>query len=142
MSSAQTVAQLIDFAKANPTQPIVKGLLYVGNIMLIHAPEESFKTMFVTQLAANIAAREPFVRHDHKPKAEDQMSGNTNDRIRGSSEWKEDPETILFLDRRDRRVGKIVLEVGKLRYGVKPPPIELWFDQRSFRLDPLPPVIS
>jgi hypothetical protein len=82
------------------------------------------------------------VRHDHKPKAEDHLSGNTNDRIRGSSEWKEDPETILFLKREDRRLSKIVLEVGKMRYGQKPDPIELWFDGKTFRLVPLPPVIA
>ena len=82
------------------------------------------------------------VRHDHKPSAEDATSTNANNRIRGSAEWKEDPELILYLRRPDRRVNTVVLEVGKLRYGAKPAPLELWFDAGTLRLTPLPPAIA
>ena len=34
------------------------------------------------------------------------------------------------------------LEVGKLRYGPKPQPLELWFDAGTLRLTPLSPIIT
>ena len=82
------------------------------------------------------------VRHDHKPRPEDAVGGNANNRIRGFGEWKEDPEVILYLRRPDRRLNKAVLEVGKLRYGPKPEPLELCFDAGTLRLTPLSPVIA
>lgn len=81
------------------------------------------------------------VRHDRKHREED-AELNSNERIRGSGEWKEDPETILFVSRHDRRTNQLFFEVGKLRYGRKPNPFTLWFDVDSFRLLPLPPVIA
>ena len=85
------------------------------------------------------------VRHDHKPKGIPSQPGspeNPNNKIRGSAEWKEDPETILYLDRIDRRTHEVRFEVGKLRYGRKPDPMTLWFDMKTFRLVPLPPPIA
>jgi hypothetical protein len=82
------------------------------------------------------------VRHDRKKQAELDDYANTNERIRGSAEWKEDPEAILSLERVDRRTNKVSFEVGKLRYGRKPEPFSLWFDSGTFRLTPLPPVIQ
>lgn len=85
------------------------------------------------------------VRHDHKPKGIPTQPGspeNPNNKIRGSAEWKEDPETILYLDRKDRRTHEVRFEVGKLRYGMKPDPMALWFDNKTFRLVPLLPPIA
>lgn len=85
------------------------------------------------------------VRHDHKPKGTPTLPDspeNPNNKIRGSAEWKEDPETILYLDRKDRRTHEVRFEVSKLRYGMKPDPMTLWFDKKSFRLVPLPPPIA
>jgi hypothetical protein len=82
------------------------------------------------------------VRHDRKESVEDSRIVNTNERIRGSAEWKEDPEVIMYIQRKDRRTHEVTLEVGKLRYGRKPEPFSLFFDAGSFRLTPLPPVIA
>lgn len=81
------------------------------------------------------------VRHDRKRRDSDQ-DAHPNEKIRGSAEWKEDPEAIIGLTRQDKRTNKVVLELGKLRYGVKPEPIELWFDATCFRLTALPPVVE
>lgn len=252
-----SAAELIQQAKEHPPDPVVSGMVNVGDALLIHGAEESFKSVFVLQLAECIAAGAPLlrywtvptqrtvgvleteihetmlgqrlggmfshcsppdkmrflseeavrdfrqrksledkfafilqwieqeridilvldtvndffrfedspsdersvgsffdklrslnlkgcvlVRHDRKKKIEDTFSGNSNEQIRGSAEWKEDPETILYMNRKDRRTNEVVLEVGKLRYGSKPEPISLWFDSRTFRLTPLPPVIA
>jgi hypothetical protein len=82
------------------------------------------------------------VRHDRKENVEDRQIANTNERIRGSAEWKEDPETIIHVRRTDRRTHEVSFEVGKLRYGRKPEPMDLHFDAGCFRLTPLPPVIA
>jgi len=81
------------------------------------------------------------VRHDRK-RREHEDSANSNELIRGSAEFKEDPEAILYLKREDRRTNEVTLEVGKLRYGSKPEPLTLWFDAACFRLTPLPPVVA
>lgn len=81
------------------------------------------------------------VRHDHK-KRELDGEVHSNELIRGSAEWKEDPEVILHIARKDKRTNQSQLEVGKLRYGTKPDPFTVWFDAGCFRLTPLPPVIA
>lgn len=81
------------------------------------------------------------VRHDRKHREED-SGADSNERIRGSAEFKEDPEAIVFLQRVDKRTNKVEVEVGKLRYGRKPEPIQAWLDAGCFRLTPLPPVIA
>jgi hypothetical protein len=246
---------LIELAKKQPPQPIIKGLMNTGDIVLLHGTEESFKSVFVVQCAEAIATGRPFlrswpvcgsrrvgiietemhpagmgerltkmfpddqapehiyfmgetllkqwrredmkgkfriiedwtcdediqalmidtandffrgqdnaseerdvgeffdllrglhlegrilVRHDRKRREIDDSS-HSNERIRGSAEWKEDPETILYLKRIDKRTNEVQMEVGKLRYGMKPEPSKLWFDAGCFRLTPLPPVIA
>jgi AAA domain len=246
---------LIDLAKAKPPEPIIKGLLNVGDIMLLHGTEESFKSITVIQCAESLATGTPFlrywpvpapwrvgiietemhaammgerlttmfpsgqapkdiyfmkddllkqwrredldgkfklierwiesaqievliidtandffrgedsaseervvgqffdelrrldlqgriiVRHDRKRREVDDSS-HSNELIRGSAEWKEDPEAIVYLKRTDKRTHEVHFEVGKLRYGTKPEPSSMWFDSESFRLLPLPPVIA
>jgi len=82
------------------------------------------------------------VRHDRKLRSDELPGTNPNERIRGSGEWKEDPECILSVQRADGRTHEVAFEVGKLRYADKPEPFSLWFDSRLFRLTPLPPLIS
>jgi hypothetical protein len=82
------------------------------------------------------------VRHDRKRNPELDSGGCSSERIRGSAEWKEDPEAIMAVERKDRRTHEVSLEVGKLRYGMKPEPFALWFDVKTFRLTPLPPVVE
>jgi hypothetical protein len=251
-----TVADLIRLASECPPRPVIEGLWNEKDIMVIHGPEESFKSVFVVQLAESIAAGTDFlrnwkvstphtvgiieteihesqlgvrlskmfpctppngmrflgaegmkhwrrlptlpakfqffqqwifqeeievllidtvndffrqnnnpsdetivggffdqirnlnikasglVRHDRKRKANDDDSADSNERIRGSSEFKEDPELIIQLSRKDRRTHEVELEVGKFRYGSKPDPLSLWFDAGSMRLVPLHPVIT
>lgn len=81
------------------------------------------------------------VRHDRKKKENDGVT-DSNQLIRGSSRFKEDPETILSLARKDRRTHQVRMEAGKVRYAAKPEPQDLWFDAGSFRLTPLPPLIA
>lgn len=81
------------------------------------------------------------VRHNRK-RRDGEEALNPNEMIRGSGEWKEDPEVIIHLDRVDRRTHEVELAVGKLRYGAKPDPCKLWFDSDCFRLTPLPPVVA
>jgi hypothetical protein len=81
------------------------------------------------------------VRHNRKRRDGDQ-DNHPNEAIRGSAEWKEDPEAIIGLSRVDKRTNKVRLEVGKLRYASKPEPLDLWFDAGTFRLTALPPVIA
>jgi len=84
----------------------------------------------------NVGAR-IIVRHDRKKSLEAGVEMSSNESIRGSAEWKEDPEAIIALERQDRRTHEVSLEVGKLRYGRKPESFALWFDARTFRLTPL-----
>lgn len=255
-SATWSARDLIRNAHEHPPEPIIKGLVNKGDILLLHGAEESFKSVLVLQMAESIATGTPFlrfwkvpnawrvgvieteihevmlgerlakmfpkgnspenlcfmresalrgwrrlglrqkfesiqqwieaeklevlmidtandffrgadnpseersvgtffdelrnlkvgtraiVRHDRKKQAEVDDQGNSNERIRGSAEWKEDPEVILSLERVDRRTHEVAFEVGKLRYGQKPEPFKLWFDARTFRLTPLPPVIE
>ena len=257
---SSSVADLIRVARESPPKPGVAGLLNENEILLLHGSEESFKTVFVVQLAACIATGEPFlrlfpvdhprhvgimetemhaaqmglrlakmfgetppimdklrfmndsmlrqfrseknldrkigmvhgwvlsehvsvlmidtandffrgeenpsderhvgllfdrlrsmclagyvlVRHDRKRRGGDDsaISFNDNEEIRGSAEWKEDPEAIVSLQRVDRRTHKVVFNVGKLRYGRKPESMVLWLDAGTFQLTPLPPAIA
>jgi hypothetical protein len=250
-----SAADLIRYSRANPPQPVIKGLLNVGDILLIHGTEESYKSVMIAQCAESIANGKTFlktwpvwgrwqvgivetemhpammgerlskmfpdgtapenmvfmsddllkefrrsnlvmkfdiiqrwveelgiqilmidtandffrgedspseersvgeffdrlrslpvdariiVRHDRKKKEIDLLA-HSNELIRGSAEWKEDPETIVYIKRADKRTNEVQMEVGKLRYGIKPEPISLWFDAGCFRLTPLPPVVA
>ena len=66
------------------------------------------------------------VRHDSKP-SKDGDGGNTNNRIRGSSEWKENVETVIFLSR-DGRTKGVKASIGKFRYGRKPCDFTIRYD--------------
>lgn len=81
------------------------------------------------------------VRHDRKKKEHD-VGAHSNELIRGSARWKEDPEAIVYLKRVHKQTHEVDMEVGKLRYGAKPEPLQLWFDAKCFRLIPVPPVIA
>lgn len=81
------------------------------------------------------------VRHDRKNKEHDGGT-DSNQLIRGSSRFKEDPETILHLKRKTKQTNEAKLEAGKVRYASKPEALEVWFDAGCFRLTPLPPVIA
>jgi AAA domain len=252
---ALSAADLIRHAQEHPPQPMIKGLLYKGDILLLHGSEESFKSVFILQMAESLSKGIEFlnwkvpqarrvgvietelhevmlgerlakmfpggdppqnllfmgeealrgwrrlglrakfesiqkwveqnrlealmidtandffrgednpsdernvgeffdelrsmkvdgriiVRHDRKKSIEVDGRVHSNERIRGSSEWKEDPEAIIAIQRPDRRTHAAFLEVGKLRYGAKPDPFTVWFDKKAFRLTPLPPVID
>jgi hypothetical protein len=79
------------------------------------------------------------VRHDSKP-SKDGDEGNSNNRIRGSSEWKENPETVIHLTK-DGRAKGVLLTVGKLRYGRKPVPFLLRYDAVAGTVVPGNPVL-
>ena len=53
---------LIVLAKKQPPQPIIKGLINTGDILLLHGTEESFKSVFIVQCAEAIASGLPFLR--------------------------------------------------------------------------------
>ena len=252
-----TASELMRLAREKPPEVVIDGFAYVGDVALLHGPEESFKSVLVLQLAETLAAGRPLfdcwevptprtvgiieteihpvmlgqrlngmfptgdvparlifmseegvkqirrakdikaklqvvaswvkeagvqvliidtandffrgddnpsdeadvgtffdelrnmplqfrllVRHDRKHKGDDSMIPHSNELIRGSAEWKEDPELILHIKRQDKRTHEAALEVGKMRYGRKPEPLELWFDVGTFRLTALPPVIA
>jgi len=103
--------------------------------------EERVVGEFFDRLRALSLEGRILVRHDRKRREIDDSS-HSNEMIRGSSEWKEDPEAIIQLKRTDKRTHEVQMEVGKLRYGVKPEPCKLWFDAGVFRLVPLPPIIA
>jgi hypothetical protein len=81
------------------------------------------------------------VRHDSKPSRE-HADRASNQLVRGSNRIVEDASLVVHLKRKDKASHKVRLEVGKLRNAPKPDPMELWFDARSFRLTPLPPVAA
>ena len=253
--NAVSASDLIRLFREHPPEPIIDGLLCVGDTMLIHGSEESFKSIFVIQIAESICLARPLlrqwntptrrrvgiietemhpamlgqrlqkmypdghepermefmsegllqnwrvqnmegkfrivedwirqndievlmidtandffrgvdnpsvetvagaffdrlrnlpvkgrviVRHDRKQRIDD-AGAHSNERIRGSSEFKEDPEAVLSVRRLDKRTHEVELEVGKLRYGRKPEPIRAWFDASCFRLTPIPPAIT
>jgi len=81
------------------------------------------------------------VRHDGKP-SKDTSLRHSNQLVRGSNRLVEDASLVIHLKRVDKAVNKVEMEVGKLRNGPKPEPMELWFDAATFRLTPLPPIIA
>jgi len=81
------------------------------------------------------------VRHDVKP-SRDTSLRNSNQLVRGSNRLVEDASVVIHLSRKDKASNKVQMEVGKLRNGRKPEPVELWFDAGTFRLTALPPIIA
>lgn len=84
------------------------------------------------------------VRHDRKQQAGGLPFGDNggNESIRGSAEFKEDPETIFQITRRDKRINEVKIECGKMRYGLKPEPAILWCDAGSFQMTAEKPVLA
>ena len=80
------------------------------------------------------------IRHDAKPK---QGGGDTNKNnlIRGSSRWKEVPETVLHFSKKGNSHEAVKIEVGKLRYGRKPLPFTMRFDQQAYTVVPANPIL-
>ena len=81
------------------------------------------------------------VRHDVKP-SRDAAQRSSNQLVRGSNRLVEDASLVIHLRRLDKAANKVSMEVGKLRNGPKPDPVELWFDAGTFRLTPLPPIVA
>jgi hypothetical protein len=81
------------------------------------------------------------VRHDGKP-SKDSAQRGSNQLVRGSNRIVEDASLVIHLKRQDKAQNKVRLEVGKLRNGRKPEPVELWFDAGSFRLTRLHPIAA
>ena len=81
------------------------------------------------------------VRHDVKP-SRDAALRSSNQLVRGSNRLVEDSSLVIHLRRKDKASNKVSMEVGKLRNGPLPDPMELWFDAGTFRLTPLPPIIA
>jgi hypothetical protein len=80
------------------------------------------------------------IRHDAKPKLGGGDS-NKNNLIRGSSRWKEVPETVLHFSKLGNSHQAVKIEVGKLRYGRKPLPFAMRFDQQAFTVVPSNPLL-
>ena len=250
-----SLQSLIANARTNPPEPLIDGLLRAGSVLLLHGVEESFKSVFMTQLGEALATGTPFlgqwpapvarrvglvateldpiafgerlslmfpvapppdtfvvfnalklfrayattasrtrfigewaleqaldvllidvandlvrgkagnpndevqvaemfeqlrslelpliglVRHDRKQNPQGLIL-HSNEQIRGSGEWKEDPEVILALSRPDKRTHEVTLSVGKMRYGTKPDNLALWFDAGTCRLTARPPILA
>ncbi len=87
-----------------------------------------------------IARTQIHIRHDGKPKpgGEDQ---NTNNRTRGSSRWKELPETIVHFTKVANSPHAVQIAVGKFRYGRKPKPFNMRYDRAIHTVVPANPVL-
>jgi AAA domain len=81
------------------------------------------------------------VRHDGKP-SKDCAQRGSNQLVRGSNRIVEDASLVIHLKRQDKAQNKVRCEVGKLRNGRKPEPMELWFDVETFRLTRLHPIAA
>ncbi len=104
------------------------------------SPDKEEDVTFVfdqLQLIPNVEAWVLF-RHDSKPKASD--DANTNNRIRGSSEWKENPDTVVHLTSNGRS-GTVSVGIGKLRYGEKPASFEIRYDKTAGTVVPGNPIL-
>jgi hypothetical protein len=60
--STWSANELILYAKENPPEAIIDGLLHVGDTLLIHGVEESFKSVFAVQIGESIALGRAFLR--------------------------------------------------------------------------------
>jgi hypothetical protein len=98
-------------------------------------------SLFFDGIALLPAKSTLIVRHDVKP-SRDAALRSSNQLVRGSNRLVEDASVVIHLQRVDKASNKVQMEVGKLRNGPKPEPIELWFDAGTFRLTPLPPIVA
>jgi len=80
--------------------------------------------------------------HDRKPPHEAKGGASTgNAEIVGSGRMSQEPDVVHQVIRPDKRAPKIRLECGKMREGVKPEPLDLYFDKVDFRLYPFHPFL-
>lgn len=76
--------------------------------------------------------------HDRKPFQGLQVG---NDEIVGSGRFKQDPDIVHQMIRPDARSPKVVFHWGKMRAGMKPDPVNLYFDAVDYRLYPFHPYL-
>jgi archaellum biogenesis ATPase FlaH len=50
-----SASELIRLANEHPPEPVIKGLVNKGDIFLLHGSEESFKSVFILQMAESVA---------------------------------------------------------------------------------------
>jgi hypothetical protein len=62
-TASWSAQDLIRHAKEHPPEPIIKGLLNKGDILLLHGSEESFKSIFVLQIAESISLGSDLLRY-------------------------------------------------------------------------------
>ena len=102
--------------------------------------DETMAGAFFDLLEATPASVKLFVRHNHKPRIDDQ-GGDAATKIRGSGQFSDVPDLLLELHRIDKRTNEAALSLSKFRHGTKRDDLELWLDTEELRLVPLPPVI-
>lgn len=102
--------------------------------------DETTAGAFFDLLEATPASAKLFVRHNHKPRIDDQ-GGDAATRIRGSGQFSDVPDLLLELRRVDKRTNEAGLSISKFRHGTKPDDLRLWLDTEELRLVSVPPVI-
>lgn len=76
--------------------------------------------------------------HDRKPFQGLQVG---NDEIVGSGRFKQDPDIVHQMIRKDARAPVVEFHWGKMRAGEKPDPLPLFFDRIDYRLYPFHPYL-
>jgi hypothetical protein len=76
--------------------------------------------------------------HDRKPFQGLQIG---NDEIVGSGRFKQDPDIVHQMVRKDARAPVVEFHWGKMRAGIKPEPLSLFFDRVDYRLYPFHPYL-
>jgi hypothetical protein len=80
--------------------------------------------------------------HDRKPSHEAKGKASTgNAEIVGSGRMSQEPDVVHQVIRPDKRAPMVKLDCGKMREGVKPPALELYFDRVDFRLHAVHPFL-
>lgn len=105
------------------------------------ANDETVVGAFFDHMDALHVQSKLFVRHNHKPKADD-VGTEAASRIRGSGQFADVPDLLFELRRCDKRLNSAELEVTKFRHGTKPENLKIWFDAEQFRLISIPPVVE
>lgn len=89
---------------------------------------------------SKVAQTQIHIRHDAKPK-QGGGDNNKNNLTRGSSRWKEVPETMVHFTKLANSHQAVQIEVGKFRYGRKPQPFSMRFDRMAHTVVPANPVL-
>ena len=76
--------------------------------------------------------------HDRKPFKGLQIG---NDEIVGSGRFKQDPDIVHQMVRKDARAPVAEFYWGKMRAGIKPEPVKLFFDAVDYRMYPFHPYL-